>query len=86
MQEILRQWKAAHAAITESLLREETITGPRIEQLMDENPPAPELADLSDWTVQLSFVEHLYCIRVSMQTNALYIVCCKISAKQGLIP
>lgn len=53
MQEILREWKTAHSAITESLLQDETITGARIEELMNENPPSPELADLSDWNVSL---------------------------------
>ena len=67
VQEVLREWKAAHAAITESLLQEETITGAKLEQLMDENPPTPGLADLSDWTVHPSLVTHLGCIHVLMR-------------------
>ena len=60
MQEILREWKGAHAAITESLLQEETITGARIEQLMAEHPPTPELADLSDWAVSSLILQQVH--------------------------
>ena len=51
-QDILREWKAAHAAITESLLEEETISGAKIEELMDANPAEPQLMDISDWQVE----------------------------------
>lgn len=34
------------------LLEDETISGAKIEQLMDAHPPDPQLIDVSDWTVR----------------------------------
>ena len=58
-QDILREWKAAHAAIVDSLLEDETISGARLEQLMDAHPPDPSLVDVSDWNVRHSLLSSL---------------------------
>ena len=41
LQEILRDWKQAHTAITDLLLEKDTVSGSEIEHLMAKYPGAP---------------------------------------------
>jgi len=41
LQEVLRNWKEAHSAITDLLLEKDTVTGSEIEKIMATHPAVP---------------------------------------------
>jgi len=60
LQDILREWKQAHSALTDLLLEKDTVTGSEIENIMATHPAAPsqmeaepQVREVQAWVVSV---------------------------------